>query len=84
MRYHYLALSGTIHGVTAASASGTDVATHNILQSAKKYAIHGNKHAAMVKNKAMDMLATNVRHFGPTYSNTANTNTPYLCDFGAI
>lgn len=26
--------------------------------------------AAIVKNIAIDILATNVRHFGPTYSNT--------------
>ena len=41
-----------------------------ILQSAKKYAIQGKMHAANVKNIAIDMFATNVLHFGPTYSNT--------------
>lgn len=53
-----------------ANASGTEVARHVIFQSAKKYAIHGNADAANVKNRAIDMFATKVRYFGPTYSKT--------------
>jgi len=45
----YLALSGTIHGVTTTSSRGTEVAMHNIFQSAMKYAIHGRRHVAIVK-----------------------------------
>lgn len=41
-----------------------------ILQSARKYAIQGKMQAANVKKSAIDMFATKVRHFGPTYSNT--------------
>jgi len=41
-----------------------------ILQSARKYAIQGKMQAANVKKRAIDMFATKVRHFGPTYSST--------------
>lgn len=71
--YQYLALSGTDHGVATANRSGTEVTTASHLQSAKNQAIHGNKQDANVKNKAIDMFATNVLHFGPTYSKTNAT-----------
>lgn len=66
----HLALSGTKYGVKIANASGNDVATTVYLQLARKYAIQGKIHAANVKNIAIDIFATNVRHFGPTYSRT--------------
>lgn len=43
---------------------------HSIFQSATANAIHGRTEAAKVKNMAIDMFATNVRHRGPTYSKT--------------
>ena len=75
----YLALSGTIHGVTTTSSRGTEVAMHSIFQSAMKYAIHGRRHVAIVKQMAIDMFATNVRHCGPTYSRTVQIQ--YLVKF---
>lgn len=65
-----LADSGTHHGVKTAKSKGAEVAIHNILQSPKNQAIQGRILAANVKNNAIDMLATNVLHFGPTYSST--------------
>lgn len=66
----YLADSGTSHGVNTANASGADVTIANICQLLRKYAIQGKMHAANVKNIAIDILATNVLHCGPTYSRT--------------
>lgn len=59
---------------------GTDVTNDKILQSAIYQAIHGNMHVAKVKNMAIDIFATNVRHLGPTYSSTI-TNKYYLLLF---
>uniref|UniRef100_A0A1Y1LKW0 Uncharacterized protein n=1 Tax=Photinus pyralis TaxID=7054 RepID=A0A1Y1LKW0_PHOPY len=66
----HLADSGTHHGVKTAKAKGTDVTTQSILQSSKYHAIQGSTHEAQVKNIAIDIFATKVLHFGPTYSNT--------------
>lgn len=66
----HLALSGTNHGVATANTKGTLVPIANVRQSLAHNANHGNKEAARVKNNAIDMFATNVRHFGPTYSRT--------------
>lgn len=66
----YLALSGTIQGVMTARARGAAVTTLSQRQSATHSAIHGRLQDARVKKMAMLMLATNVRHFGPTYSST--------------
>ena len=69
-RLTYLADSGTSQGVRSEIINGADVTRHRVLQSATAIAIQGRMQAAKVKNIAMDMLATKVRHFGPTYSNT--------------
>lgn len=66
-----LADSGTSQGVSIANPSGSDVTMASNCQLLKKYAIQGKAHAANVKNMAMDMLPTNVLHFGPTYSRTS-------------
>lgn len=66
----HLALSGTNQGVAIAKAKGTLVPIANVRQSSAHNANHGSNEAASVKNRAMDMFATNVRHFGPTYSRT--------------
>jgi hypothetical protein len=66
----YLALSGTTHGVAIARMNGTLVPIANSLQSSAQSAIQGRREAARVKNRAIDMLATNVLHLGPTYSRT--------------
>lgn len=50
--------------------NGTEVTKDNTLQLAMYHAIHGRMHVAKVKKMAMDMLATNVLHLGPTYSKT--------------
>lgn len=65
-----LALSGTNQGVNTAKINGDDVITQKILQSETYSAIQGRTQAAIVKKIAMDILATNVRHLGPTYSKT--------------
>lgn len=57
-----------------ARPSGADVIMANIFQSATKYAIHGRAQEAAVKKIAIDMLATNVLYFGPTYSRTVSGN----------
>lgn len=66
----YLADSGNTHGDERARISGAEVTMDRILQSAINHAIHGKIQVAKVKKRAMDMLATKVLHFGPTYSNT--------------
>ena len=70
----HLADSGTNHGVNMANAKGAEVTIANNFQSAKYKAIHGSAQEAIVKKIAIDMFATNVRHFGPTYSSTENKN----------
>lgn len=50
--------------------SGRDVTTEIHRQSAIHTDTHGMRQAARVKKRAILMLATNVRHLGPTYSNT--------------
>ena len=67
---NYLALSGISQGVRQATIKGNDVIIENILQSATYKANHGSMTVAIVKKIAMDMFATKVRHFGPTYSKT--------------
>lgn len=66
-----LADSGTHQGVKIARTKGTEVTMQSILQSATSNAIQGKMLAANVKKMAIDMLATKVLHFGPTYSNTS-------------
>lgn len=51
---------------------GTLIIKVYVLQSATPRAIHGSKQAAKVKYTPMDMFATKVLHFGPTYSKTEN------------
>lgn len=67
---NHLADSGTTNGVNTANSNGADVTIASSFQSSHQIAIQGKMEAANVKNKAMDMFATNVRHFGPTYSRT--------------
>lgn len=67
---NHLADSGTTNGVKTANNNGADVTIANNFQSSHQIAIHGRMQAANVKNNAIDMLATNVRHLGPTYSRT--------------
>lgn len=66
----HLADSGTSQGVSNDKHKGADVTKVNSCQFFKYNAIHGSMQAAIVKNIAIDIFATNVRHFGPTYSNT--------------
>lgn len=70
LKCSYLADSGIHHGVKIERAKGADVAKQSILQSPIYKANHGKIHVAAVKNNAIDIFATNVRHFGPTYSKT--------------
>lgn len=66
----YLADSGTVNGANMTKSIGTDVAIANNLQLLIQKAIQGKTQAPKVKNIAIDMLATNVLHEGPTYSKT--------------
>lgn len=68
----YLADSGTNSGVNTAKIHGAEVTIARIFQSANAKAINGKADAAAVKKIAIDIFATNVRHFGPTYSRTNN------------
>lgn len=70
--FTYLALSGTTQGVAAANIKGALVPKAKSLQSSAQIANQGKILAAKVKNRAIDILATKVRHFGPTYSKTGN------------
>lgn len=69
-RKTYLADSGITKGVKIAKMHGVDVTIANIFQSAKYKAMNGKAVAAAVKKIAIDIFATNVLHFGPTYSKT--------------
>lgn len=51
--------------------NGIEVTRARVLQLAIYQASQGRAHVAIVKNIAIDMFATKVRHFGPTYSKTA-------------
>lgn len=50
---------------------GNEVAIVSSLQSFIQMASNGIEHIPDVKNRAMDMFATNVRLDGPTYSKAA-------------
>lgn len=80
----YLADSGMHQGVKIESAKGAEVAIHKVLQSATYNANHGNMQVAAVKKIAIDMLATNVLHFGPTYSKTVKENYKFFRETGSL
>lgn len=75
---NYLALSGTSQGVAAAMMKGALMPRAYLLQSSAHSAIQGSRLAPRVKKMAIDMFATNVRHFGPTYSRTVKNLLQYL------
>lgn len=64
--------SGIIHGMKKADNIGNDVTIANNFQLLIQRAINGIVHIPNVKNIAIDIFATNVRLFGPTYSKTIN------------